>query len=101
MSKTYRKSDHFKGGGSVCDDAMSAPGLGCAKTDSARVEHKISASSPKPDICALMITRSKARYSENANCAKDEDLEEVVNAHGPTRFDHLRCFVLVPDRLAC
>jgi hypothetical protein len=29
------------------------------KTGSALVEHKISASSPKPDICALMSTRAR------------------------------------------
>ena len=62
------------------------------RTGSALVEHKISASPPKPDICALMSTRSNCGPAQTLKCSSG------INGIAYTFFFEYPLFLLVPAK---
>jgi hypothetical protein len=62
------------------------------KTGSAPVEHKVSASPPKPDICALMSTRSNCDPAQTLKCSSG------INGIAYTFFFEYPLFLLVPAK---
>jgi hypothetical protein len=60
------------------------------KTGLAPVEHKISASSPKPDFCALMSTRPNRRAGARPPIAAPTRELTLSNATGITSLEPLK-----------
>ena len=73
-------------------NAIRLRGLVWVTTGKTQHDHKISASSPKPDICALMSTRSNCGPAQTLKCSSG------INGIAYTFFFEYPLFLLVPAK---